>query len=231
MGEGATPAELLEAFSVALWSEGGRLVGTCPRCDHELVVDSDRWTCGCGSGGPTELVAIFGGFSMSHASALVRSGWRPEGSGGLVAKSSLRPLPLLCDPDADDETLLDGVLTHYEGERRAAEPVRQWLASLGIDDALADELRIGFSNRTLGYRLPQANRKDGAVLRDRLTTLGIYRTTGHEHFRGRVVVPVLSAERRVLGLSALHAVHAATHPAGNDAGGADIRILPAAGAS
>jgi hypothetical protein len=32
-------------------------------------------------------------------------------------------------------------------------------------------------------------------------------------------------------IAKLRAVHAATHPAGNDAGGADIRILPAAGAS
>ncbi|MGH9307497.1 MAG: DNA primase [Acidimicrobiales bacterium] len=145
-------------------------------------------------------MAVFGGLSMSHAAELVRSGWRPDGPPGLVAKSTVRPLPLLCDPDSDDEAVIDAVLAHYQDERRPSEQARGWLAERGVDGALADDLRIGFANRTLGYRLPEANRKDGAKLRDQLTRLGIYRSSGHEHFRGCMVVPVLSAGGRVLQL-------------------------------
>ena len=83
-------------------------------------------------------------------------------------------MPLLCDPDADDESRIEAVLAHYQGERRLSEPARGWLAGLGIDDERADELRIGVSNRTLGYRLPEGNRKDGARLRERLISLGLY---------------------------------------------------------
>jgi len=200
VGDEAKLVELLQGFGVSLRTEGDRLEGSCQRCGERLAVEEARWRCGCGFGGPVELVAVFGGFSMSHATELVRSGWRPSGVGGVVTKSSLRPLPLLCDPDADDESLIDAVLAHYQGERRASELARGWLAGLGVGDELADELRIGVSNRTLGYRLPEGNRKDGARLRERLISLGLYRPSGHEHFRGCVVVPVLSAQGHVLQL-------------------------------
>jgi hypothetical protein len=119
-------------------------------------------------------------------------------------------LPLLCDPDADDEAVIVGVLDHYQDERRHSEQAKNWLAVRGVDDALADELRIGFANRTLGYRLPEANRKDGAKLRDQLMRLGIYRSSGHEHFRGCMVVPVLSADGRVFQLCGIRLASASS---------------------
>ncbi len=204
--------ELVEAFGVRLSPDEGGFVGTCPRCGDQLVVDGDRWSCSCGAGGAVELVACFGGFSMTHAAELVRTGWRPDGQTGLVTKSTVRALPLLCDPDADDEALIDAVLDHYEGERRNSEPARQWLAERGVDDAVADELRIGFANRTLGYRLPEANRKDGAKLRDQLMRLGLYRSSGHEHFRGCMVIPVLSVDARVIGLCGIRLSQTSVEP-------------------
>ena len=212
MADEAVLVELVEAFGIPLRPADAGLVGVCPRCGGSLELDGEHWSCGCGSGGPVELVAIFGGLSMSHAAELVRSGWRPDGPPGLVAKSTVRPLPLLCDPDSDDEAVIDAVLAHYQGERRSSEQAKGWLAERGVDDALADELRIGFANRTLGYRLPEANRRDGAKLRDQLMRLGIYRTSGHEHFRGCVVIPVLSADGRVLQLCGLRLATASVEP-------------------
>jgi DNA primase len=200
VGDEARLAELVEAFGVHLRPSAAGLSGACHRCGDPLGVDGERWACGCGSGGPVELVAVFGGFSMSHAAELVRSGWQPDGRPGLVTRSSVRQLPLLCDPASGDEAVIDAVLSHYQGERRSSEQARNWLADLGVNDALADELGVGFANRTLGYRLPEANRRDGAKLRDQLARLGIYRASGHEHFRGCMVVPVLSAEGRALQL-------------------------------
>ena len=39
----------------------------------------------------------------------------------------------------------------------------------------------GFANRTLGYRLPDKNRVEGAALRGRLQTLGILREVGDRY--------------------------------------------------
>jgi hypothetical protein len=47
-------------------------------------------------------------------------------------------------------------------------------------------------------RLPQKNLAAGAALRARLARLGVMRETGHEHFRGRIVFPVI-AEDGVIG--------------------------------
>jgi DNA primase len=42
----------------------------------------------------------------------------------------------------------------------------------------------------LGLRLPDKRRTAGAELRGRLTTLGVFRASGHEHLAGSLVVPV-----------------------------------------
>jgi len=54
--------------------------------------------------------------------------------------------------------------------------------------------RNGYANRTLGLRLPLKNRVAGAELRARLQTIGILRESGHEHFNGSLVIPILDAE-------------------------------------
>src|ERR1700678_4007794 len=115
MGDGARLVELAEAVGVSPRRDATGFVGICPRCGDRLVVEGDRWSCSCGSGCAVELVACFGGVSMTHAAELVRSGWSPDGPSGLVAKSTVRPLPLLCDPDSDDEAVIEAVLAHYQG--------------------------------------------------------------------------------------------------------------------
>ncbi len=62
---------------------------------------------------------------------------------------------------------------------------------------MIDHFRLGFSNRTLGYRLPDRNRKEGAEIRGRLQRLGIIRESGHEHFTGSVVIPVIDLDGNV----------------------------------
>ena len=62
---------------------------------------------------------------------------------------------------------------------------------------MIDRFQLGFSNRTLGYRIPEKNREEGEVLRTRLQTLGLLRESGHEHFRGSLVVPVLDEDGNV----------------------------------
>jgi hypothetical protein len=71
----------------------------------------------------------------------------------------------------------------------------------GISRAVVERFRLGFCNRTLGLRLPEKNRAAGAEVRARLENLGVFRSTGHEHFRGCITVPIVDggAVRGVYG--------------------------------
>jgi len=59
---------------------------------------------------------------------------------------------------------------------------------------------IGFADRSLGLRLPLKNRAAGADIRARLEKLGIYRESGHEHFNGCVVMPILDDAGDIAGI-------------------------------
>ena len=82
------------------------------------------------------------------------------------------------------------------------------MESRGLKNAeLIDTFKLGFANRTLAYRLPQKNRQAGAEIRGKLQAIGILRESGHEHFNGSIVIPVLDEHgvitevygRKVLG--------------------------------
>ena len=61
---------------------------------------------------------------------------------------------------------------------------------------MIEQFRLGYANRTLGYRLPSKRTKEGAdAVRGRLERLGVLRSSGHEHLAGSLVVPVMSAQR------------------------------------
>jgi DNA primase len=57
---------------------------------------------------------------------------------------------------------------------------------------VVEHFKLGLANRTLGYRLPEKTRKAGAEIRGRLQALGILRESGHEHFNGSLVIPVIN---------------------------------------
>ena len=58
--------------------------------------------------------------------------------------------------------------------------------------------RLGVADRTLGLRLPDKNRVAGADIRSRLQRIGLYRESGHEHFTGSLIVPVLDEAGHVV---------------------------------
>lgn len=167
-------------------------------------------------GGPADWVAAEQGVSRRHAEELLRAG---VSEAGPAAPSKYAPtdepkrttrrfLHLELSADATDSELLEVVADHYhqallaetapEADKRSG---RRSLHLRGLDDpALIAHFRIGVANRTLGYRLPAANRKRGAALRGRLQTLGVYRDTGHERMRGRVTVPVVDHRGHIVDL-------------------------------
>ncbi|MFZ5863297.1 MAG: CHC2 zinc finger domain-containing protein [Nitrospirota bacterium] len=202
---------LVEVRGIELKRHGADWIGRCPfHADKtpSLVVSPAKnlWHClgACQTGGSViDWVMKAEGVSFKHAVELLRHEL-PLSSVPLerVTKKSTAPkLPSPLAANGDDQALLRQVVDYYHETLLHSPEALAYLASRGLNDrALIETFRLGYSNRTLGYRLPHKNRVDGAVLRGKLQQLGIYRASGHEHFVGSLVVPVLGADGTVTEL-------------------------------
>ncbi|HOY55554.1 MAG: DNA primase [Verrucomicrobia bacterium ADurb.Bin122] len=196
---------VIRARGVELKAQGGDLVGRCPfHDDHDpslrVTPGKGLWRCmsaACGAtGNVIQFVQKFDGVSFRHAYELLKNGAGFTGAPTCapVKKTTVPKLPPPVQPDADDQAALRQVLDYYHERLRTNEnpAALAYLKKRGIGAEAIEAFRIGFVDRTLGLRLPQANRKEGAAIRERLQRLGILRETGHEHLRGRVVFPVIA---------------------------------------
>ena len=177
-------ARLVEGCGVALKSQGKDLVGCCPFHDDStpsLVVTPSKnlWNClgACKrGGGPIDWVMAAQGVSFRLAvellqqespflSTLAQASPLSQ-STGPVAKSVTRKLPLLADPELSDAGLAAAVIEHYAQTLTNSPEALGYLGKRGIDhpEAIA-EFRLGFANRTLGYRLCPSQTKAGGHAR------------------------------------------------------------------
>src|SRR5277367_1124833 len=186
---------LVASSGVELKAAGKDLLGRCPFHDDReasLVVTPGKnlWHCfSCQiGGGPIDWMMKTKGVSFRHAVELLREG----AVEGLRSRGS-RLLPAPIHVDAGDQVLLDQAITYYQERLKQTPEALAYLARRGLDDAeLIERHRIGFADRTLGLRLPEKTRKAGHEIRSRLQKLGLLRESGHEHFNGSIVIPVLS---------------------------------------
>ena len=189
---------LVEASGVELTKSGKDRLGKCPfHGDGEasLVVTPERnlFHCfGCGAaGGPIDWVMRKESISFRHAVELLRREFMPS-----VDTPSPRTTRALSPPvvfDADDQALLQQVTSYYNETLKQSPEALDYLKARGISHPEAIErFKLGYANRTLGYSLPIKAVKIGAEIRGRLAKLGIYRESGHEHFTGSLVIPVLN---------------------------------------
>lgn len=199
-------ARLVEAKGIALARHGADLVGRCPFHEDRtpsLVVSPKKnlWHClgACQAGGSViDWVMRTEGLSFRHAVDFLRDGAPSVGS-AIVRRSTVPKLPAPVSIGADDQALLNQVVDFYHATLKASPEALAYLQRRGlVHPELVDRFRLGFANRSLGMRLPNKNRKTGAVLRERLTKIGILRDSGHEHFNGCVVVPIVDEAGNVL---------------------------------
>jgi DNA primase catalytic core len=190
---------LVASGGIELKRAGKDLLGRCPfHEDREasLVVTPAKnlWHCfGCGAGGgPIDWVMRAQGVSFRHAVELLREGLALEAPVQALKVSSVRKLPPPVTLGAEDQVLLNQVVGYYHETLKASPEALAYLKSRGIDspDAI-DKHRLGFANRTLGLRLPNNQRVAGEAIRGQLERIGILRASGHEHFAGSIVIPVL----------------------------------------
>jgi DNA primase catalytic core len=196
---------LVEASGVELKRMGKNLVGRCPfHDDHNpsLIVtpSTNLWRCPpCGAtGNPIQWVMKMNGVSFRHAVELLREGITATAAQPLK-HSTVRKLPPPVALDADDQALLNQVIGYYHETLKGAPEAMHYLETRGIANAEAFAcFKLGFANRTLGLRLPARTRVAGAAMRARLTKIGILRATGHEHFNGSLVIPVMDEKGDVI---------------------------------
>lgn len=104
------------------------------------------------------------------------------------------------DAEEADDTL-DRVTDFYQAALPRSAPALEFLARLGLDEhALLTRFRLGVSDRTLGRAVPAlaaAVARTGTSLRDALRLEGLVRASGHEHFAGCIVVPLMDTDGRV----------------------------------
>jgi DNA primase len=193
---------LVEASGVELKKSGKDWLGRCPFHDDaeaSLVVTPGKnlWHCfGCQiGGGPIDWVMKSRGVSFRHAVELLKA------DAGLVAcaavdgelkRSKVRTLPSPVAFDADDQALLNQTLDYYHQRLKESPEALAYLAARGLTHPeLIAIFKLGVADRTLGLRLPDKSRKAGADIRARLQKIGLIRESGHEHFNGSLVIPVM----------------------------------------
>jgi DNA primase catalytic core len=189
--------QLVAADGVALKAAGKDLLGRCPfHEDREasLVVTpgKNRWHCfSCQiGGGPIDWVMKSRSVSFRHAVEVLRS--ENEAPAAQRGRGS-RILPAPIHFDAGDQVLMDQAIRYYQERLKQTPEALAYLARRGLDDAeLIERHRLGFADRTLGLRLPEKTRKAGHEIRSRLQKLGLLRESGHEHFNGSLVIPVIA---------------------------------------
>ena len=203
--------ELVRSYGVELAERGKDLVGLCPF--HEESEPSFRvspsknlFHCfGCDAKGSViDFVMRSEGVTFRHAVEILRAGRPlspPPADRPPPKKSSTVKLDPIVTEDAGDNDLRAQVLDYYHETLKRSPEALAYLSSRGLDpETVVEPFRLGFSNRTLGYHLPQKNRKTGKTIRGRLSELGIIKTTGHELLRGSLVIPLFDAEGHVVQL-------------------------------
>jgi DNA primase catalytic core len=200
---------LAEARGIKLTRHGADLLGKCPFHDDRtpsLVITPAKnlWHClgACNAGGTAiDWVMRANGISFRHAVELLRADHLPVADAPIqpVKHGTVRKLPPPVARDADDRVLLLQVVDYYNETLKQSPEAMKYLSSRGLTSSeMIDRFKLGFANRTLGYRLPAKNRAVGAQMRGRLQGVGILRESGHEHFNGSIVFPIFDSTGAVV---------------------------------
>jgi len=219
---------LVEAYGVKLSGQGDNLIGLCPlHEDHDpsLVVSPAKnvWHClgACQTGGSNiDWVMKTKRVSFRLALEMLRKE-APSLVAALPPTTKPQLEPLAERPDAPDADVMRRTVDYYHETFKESPEAQAYLEARGLLSAeMVQHFRIGYSNRTLGYRLPKSQIHAGAQIRAQMQRLGLLRESGHEHFRGCVVIPVFGEDgevkelygRKLNDTSQPHHLYLPSHP-------------------
>lgn len=198
---------LVENSGVELKAHGKDKIGRCPfhndKTPSLVISPSNLWHClgACQTGGSViDWVIKSQGISFRHAVELLKNDIPALAAPAQpIKKSTTKKLDVLLSEDAEAQQLLNQVTDYYHDTIKQSPEALAYLESRGLGNSeLIDRFKLGYVNRTLGYRLPEKNRRAGAQVRGKLQEVGIIRNSGHEHFNGSVVVPIFNSEGNVV---------------------------------
>ncbi len=193
---------MAQAKGFTLTEEGHTYQFQCPWCKNKqslitLEPAANIWSCEgkCkSSGNLIEFVQKVEGVSFKHACELLQSDsdvlFKPADT-RLAKRGTSRKINSELREQAEDRTLLEHVIDYYHRMMKQSPDVLDYLRKRGINsEAVIEQFKLGYANRSLGYRLPEKNRKQGALVRSQLQRIGLYRKSGHEHLAGSLVIPI-----------------------------------------
>ncbi len=205
-------AELCRDYGIELKPQGKDLAGRCPFHQDDspsFIVSPGKnlWHClgACGAGGDTiALVMRKEGVSFRHAceKLRVRLGGVPSAP-TITTRLGTSHEALATPQEAeDDAALLGRVADYYHRTFLNESAAMRYLQSRAcLHPEAVNAFKLGYSNRTLGYRVPPIETAAGRQLKARLQALGVLRqTTGHEHLNGCVVFPIHDLGGKVVQL-------------------------------
>ncbi|MCD9460955.1 CHC2 zinc finger domain-containing protein, partial [Marinibactrum halimedae] len=191
---------LAESQGFKLVKQGKDYAVCCPFHEEKtpsciISPESNLFNCfGCGAGGSViDWVMKTQSVSFRFACEMLQKdlGVIAENSTSARIKNTKTKLAAPLSADADSQTALRQVIDFYHDTFKQSPEAQDYLRQRGLESAeLIEHFKLGFANRTLGYHLPEKNRKAGKELRGKLQEIGILRESGHEHFNGSLVVPV-----------------------------------------
>jgi DNA primase catalytic core len=198
-------AQLVETAGISLKKHGKDLMGLCPFHDDKepsLIITPDKnlWHClgACNTGGSViDWVMKIQGVSFRHAVELLQNNPSSLAADGAIKGAPVKhsTTPKLDNPltAVEDAALLNQVIDFYHDALKQSPEALAYLDKRGLNHPeLIDHFKLGLANRSLAYRLPAKNRKAGAEIRGQLQRIGILRESGHEHFNGSLVFPVIN---------------------------------------
>jgi len=154
----------------------------------------------CGAkGSPIDWVMMIEGVSTRHALELLANDLphlaaetHSNAAPKVVKKNTKQKLPSVLAASGDHQSAIQHVNSFYNETLKGSVDGLGYLEKRGLKSAeLIDTFLLGHSNRTLAYRLPQSNRQEGGEIRGQLKEIGLLRESGHEHFSGCLVVPIM----------------------------------------
>ena len=200
-------ADLCRDYGIVLHPTGpDNLMGCCPFHDDRapsfgVTPSKNLWNClaGCGGGDNLQFVMRKEGVSFRHAVELLQRKLGVAPSAPVLTTRQGTAHPVLVDPATAlaDHALLKHVADFYH-QTFCNDPkaMRYLEARRCFHPEAAKVFRLGYANRTLGYRVP-ATTAEGKKLKAQLQRLGILRASGHEHLTGSVVFPILDEHGNV----------------------------------
>jgi DNA primase len=190
---------MIRAHGVDLQPQGSDLVACCPfhaekTPSFRLSPSKNLWRCfGCGKGGSAvDWIVSVSGCSIREAFDQLRI------QQGEMDPSASKPREWVesafaPDPDWDEARLLREAASYYASRLELSPLAQDYLRRRGLWDLdLVRRYQLGFADRTIGLSIGKSASQRNTRLREQLASAGLMRESGHEHFTGCVVAPILA---------------------------------------